>query len=174
MQFLKYTFGILAAFFGLLFIASGIFMISQGYAAKAEVKAEIAAEKITIPIAQRPDGSVDEVVVDVVPEQYRGKLVVDAMTLNLQRKVILGHTLASTDGKRFSEMPRTLPKLDDAGTPVFDENGKPVMVPNTARDIWVTSTTLQTELMQAYLALKISDLVMGIGALVIALGAFVF
>ena len=148
-------------------------MVTQGYAAKAEVKAEIAAEKITIPSAERPDGSVDEVVADVVPEQYQGKPVVDATTARLQRRVILGHTLASTEGKRFAEMPRTVPKLDDAGNPVLDENGQAVMVPNTARDLWITSTTLQTALMQGYLALKIADLVMGLGALIAALGVFV-
>ena len=171
MTFYKRSLWVLTAFFGLLFMLSGVVMITQGYAAKTEVKNEIAAEKLTIPAAERPDGSRDEVVLKEVPAEYRGAAVTDAAGLRYMRAVIRGHTLNSTGGKTFSEMPRTIPKLDEAGNPVLDEDGKSVMVPNTARDLWITSTTLQTALMQGYLALKVADLVTGVGALAIALGA---
>lgn len=43
-------------------------------------------------------------------------------------------------------MPRQVQKLDTNGKPVLASDGKPIMVDNTARDIWVTATTLRTAL----------------------------
>jgi hypothetical protein len=51
-----------------------------------------------------------------------------------------------TGGKTFAEMPRQIPKLDETGNQVVGETRKPVMVPNAARDIWITATTLITAL----------------------------
>lgn len=67
-------------------------------------------------------------------------------TLKAQADIIREHTLKATGGKTFSEMPRQIPKLDEKGNPVADKDGKPVMVANTARDIWITATTLRTAL----------------------------
>ena len=47
-----------------------------------------------------------------------------------------------TEGKTFAEMPRRIPKLDVEGKPILGEDGKPAMTANTARDIWITATTL--------------------------------
>ena len=67
-------------------------------------------------------------------------------SLKSQADVIRKHVLESTGGKTFAEMPRQIPKVDENNVPVLDNDGKPVMVANTARDIWITATTLMTAL----------------------------
>lgn len=41
-------------------------------------------------------------------------------------------------------MSRQIPKLDVEGKPILGEDGRPAMTVNTARDIWITATTLIT------------------------------
>ena len=68
-----------------------------------------------------------------------------------------------TGGKTFSEMPRQIPKLDDNGDPVLDTEGNPVMVANTAHDIWITATTLITALHLGVLTYVFSGMVLLFG-----------
>lgn len=68
------------------------------------------------------------------------------LTLKAQADIIRKHTLGMTGGKTYAEMPRQIPKLDAGGNPVLGDDGKPVMVANTARDIWITAMTLVTAL----------------------------
>src|SRR5215211_2831282 len=65
-----------------------------------------------------------------------------------QADVIREHVLSLTGGKTYAELAR-----DD---------------PN--RNTYLQSITLRTALMESYLAFKISDLVVGIGAIVVLLG----
>ena len=67
-------------------------------------------------------------------------------TLKAQADIIREHTLKMTDNETFAEMPRQIPKLDVEGNPILDEDSKPAMTENTARDIWITATTLITAL----------------------------
>ena len=73
-------------------------------------------------------------------------LVRGPFTLKAQADIIREHTLKRTDGKTYAEMPRQIPQVDEAGEPVLDADGEPVMVPNEARTIWITATTLITAL----------------------------
>lgn len=84
-------------------------------------------------------------------------------TLNAQADIIRTHTLRMTDGKTFAEMPREIPKLDEAGNQVVDEAGRPVMAPNTARDIWITATTLITALNLGLITYAFSGLIILFG-----------
>lgn len=68
------------------------------------------------------------------------------LTLKSQADVIRAHTLKKTDGKTYAEMPRQVAKLDEQGVPVLDAEGKPVMVANEVRDLWITVTTITTAL----------------------------
>src|SRR3990172_9809504 len=64
----------------------------------------------------------------------------DPMTLKAQADVIRKHTLKATKDKTYAEMPQQVAKLDASGSAVLDNDGKPILVPNAARNIWVTAT----------------------------------
>src|SRR3989344_6094057 len=137
------------------FVGAGTLMTVQGFQAQNDVKASVAAEKISLGVAEKADGPRDEVVAEFVPTAYQGMTLADVNkpeALLWERNIIRGHTLTSTKGQVFAEMPRSIPKLDAAGNQMLDENGKPVMLLNTARDIWTQSTALQSALLQGYMA----------------------
>ena len=113
----------LAIIVGLVLVGSGVWGLTFTY--KNVVK-----ENITTP---------DDASIPSVP--VRGPF-----TLKAQADIIRKHTLKMTDSKTFAEMPRQIPKLDMEGKPILDENNKPAMTANTARDIWITATTLITAL----------------------------
>lgn len=123
MKKLLITSSILAVITGLLMVSGGLWGISFTYK-------NVAQEKITTP----SDATISNTPV-------RGPL-----TLKSQADIIRHHTLATTGGKTYAEMPRQVQKVDADNKPVVDEKGAPVMVPNTARDMWLTATTLTTAL----------------------------
>ena len=63
-------------------------------------------------------------------------------------------------------------KLDENGNQIRDTEGKPVMEANTARDIWITATTLTTALNMGILAYAVSGFVLLTGIMVIGFGLF--
>ena len=65
-----------------------------------------------------------------------------------QADVIRAHILETTDGKTYAELDREDPN----------------------RALYLNSVTLRTALMESYLAFKVSDLVVGLGAIVVLLG----
>lgn len=98
------------------------------------------------------------------------KLVKGPFTLKSQAEVIRKHTLSMTDGKTYAEMPRQISKLDEGGQVILGEDGNPIMVANTARDIWITSTTLTNALNLGILAYMFSIVVLLNGLVLIILG----
>jgi hypothetical protein len=87
-----------------------------------------------------------------------------------QAAIIEHHQLDSTEGLRYSEMPRQIASVDEAGAPVLDADGAPVMVSNAARASWVTATTLITALNVGLLAYALAAFAMVIGIAMIASG----
>ena len=85
------------------------------------------------------------------------------MTLMAQSDIIREHTLKTTGGKTYAEMPRQIAKVDAEGKPVLDDKGAPVMGPNTARDMWITATSLTTALHLAVFSYVFSGLVILFG-----------
>ena len=75
--------------------------------------------------------------------------VTGAAEAKAQADVIWKHVLEQTGGKTYAELDRTDP----------------------LRDTYLQSVTLRTALMESYLAFKVADLVMGIGLIVVLLGA---
>ena len=67
-------------------------------------------------------------------------------------------------------MPRQIPKLNTDNSVVLGEDGKPIMLANTARDIWVTATTLTTALNLAIISYALSGLVLVLGIAFIFIG----
>lgn len=84
-------------------------------------------------------------------------------TLKAQADIIREHTLKTTGGKTYAEMPRQIPKEDESGNPILDENGKPMMTANTDRDIWITATTLVTALNLGVVTYAFSSLILLLG-----------
>lgn len=111
-------------------IIAGFVLVGSGVWGIAFTYTNVARENITTP----DDASIPGVSV-------RGPF-----TLKAQADIIRVHTLRMTEGKTFAEMPRQIPKLDENGKPILGEDGKAVMMANTARDIWITATTLITAL----------------------------
>ncbi len=138
-------------------ITAGVILIVGGLWGIYFTYKNITQEKIITP----SDASISE-------QPVRGPF-----TLKAQADIIREHTLKSTGGKTFAEMPRQIPKVDENGKSVFDAEGKPVMVPNTARDIWITATTLITALNLGILTYVFSGLIVLFGCVSIWTG-FVF
>ncbi len=131
---------VLAIVVGSLMVAGGVWGIVFTYN-------NIARENITTPA----DASIPNVPV-------RGPL-----TLKSQADIIRFHTLRITKGETYSQMPQKVSKLDSNGNPILDDKGAIVMVPNDARNIWVTATTLTTALNLGIITYVFSALVVCFG-----------
>lgn len=92
------------------------------------------------------------------------------LTLKAQADIIRVHTLKATSGKTFAEMPRSIPQLDDKGRQVVGKDGKPIMVDNAARNIWIIATTLTTALYFGILAYAFSAFAIFVGIVFICFG----
>ena len=90
-----------------------------------------------------------------------------------QSDIITHHQLDRTGGLYYSEMPRQVPQLDEAGNPVLDANGEPVMVPNADRTSWLDATTLTTALNLGIISYAVSAMAMVVGV-TLALVGYVF
>lgn len=139
-------------------IVAGVTMISGGLWGIVFTYKNVAQENITTPT----DASVPGVPV-------RGPF-----TLKAQADIIRTHTLKTTGGKTYAEMPRQIAKLDSTGSPILDENGKPAMAPNTARDMWITATTLTTALNLGIVTYAFSGLILLFGLISIWTGVIFY
>src|SRR3989344_6287841 len=113
-----------------LAIVAGVVLVGGGIWGATFTYQNIARENITTP---------EDAAIPGVP--VRGPF-----TLKAQADIIRTHVLNTTGGQTYAEMPRQIPKVDESSNPVLDENGEPVMVANTTRDLWITATTLITAL----------------------------
>jgi len=105
----------------------------------------------------------------VIPEaDVRGPL-----TMWAQADIITKHQLERTGGLYYSQMPREVPAVDEAGQPILDENGEQVMVPNEARASWIDATALTTALSLGIISYALSAMAIAVGAALILTG-FVF
>jgi|GEM_PF-422098 len=122
-----------AVILGLMFIGAGAYMVSEGLSAKNDVRDTLVAEQVTT----AKDASIPNVPVD------------DSATALSQANIIREHSLTTTGGKTYAQLPR-----DD---------------PNRA--VYLDGVTLRTALTQAYMGFKVADLVMGVGVIVLVVGA---
>ncbi len=85
---------------GVIFLAGGVYMISEGQSAKNQVRDAIVAENIITP----EDASIPNVQVN------------SAATARVQADIIETHYLESTDGKTYAELDRDDPARETAFT----------------------------------------------------------
>ncbi len=137
-----------------LAVGAGILLVVGGLWSITFIYKNIAQEKIVTPA----DASIPE------------KAVRGPFTLKAQADIIREHTLKSTGGKTYAEMPQQIPKLDENDQQVLGADGKPVMVANSARNIWITATTLITALNLGILTYVFSGLILLFGCISIWTG----
>src|SRR5215204_3857644 len=154
-KFFKYG-GLIAS---IVLIAFGIGAVYTGFDGRDRVQSDLAREQIV----GTPHSTIPNQLVDTGSEAQAFAAVM--------RK----HTLEATGGKTYAQMERF---VDKSGKPTNDEQaaavdpktGEPMA--NQARNIWVTSTALQTALNTAYFAEGVATfaIVMGIAMLLSGVG----
>ncbi len=133
----------------------GLGSIGGGVAGAVYTYNQAATENVVTP----DDASISEA-------DVRGPL-----TMKAQVDIIRDHTLERTGGLYYAEMPRSVERLDENGNVVLDENGEPVMVPNSARDIWLTATNLTTALNLGIMAYALAAFAVVVGLALVVNGA---
>jgi hypothetical protein len=153
---MKKAFPIALLIFGLVFVGSGIYMVTQGVGAKNLVRSELLAQNITT----TPDASIPNVQVQ------------DAATAKSMADIIDHHAREATGGKTYSEMGRFLAKdggdTSDETLALLDASGQPVS--NPLRNVAFQASSLRTSLYTSVMAFKVADLVMGLGLMILVLG----
>ena len=137
-----------------LVVLVGIIVVLAGFGGVVFTYQNVTREKIVTP----EDASIPNAAVR------------DPMTLKAQADAIRKHTLKTTKDKTYAEMPQQVAKVDATGSAVLDKDGKPVMVPNAARNIWVTATTLTTSLNLGIMAYMLSGFAIIFGLVLVWLG----
>src|ERR1051325_7721398 len=149
---------LLALTFG---VAGGV-MLKQG----ADTHKQVVSALVSKDIVGTPDSSIPNVRVH------------DMRTAKAMADIIHHHTLTATNGKTYAEMPRFATAdgkgTNDPAAALKNDGGKPV--DNPLRSLYLTGVELRTSLYESVIALGISQLVMGLGALLIvaAIGTALF
>lgn len=155
---MKKAFPIALVVLGLILAAAGVYTLTRGLDARAQVRDALVAQNIVTP----DDASLPGVQVN------------DAASAKSMAQVIDKHALESTEGLTYSEMGRFMVEGGDpAGTndeaeAVIGDNGQPV--PNPMRNVAFQASALQTSLYASVMGFEVATLVMGLGALIGVLG----
>ena len=155
---MRKLFPILLIVVGMAFIGGGGYTIYRGFDARDQVRDELVAQAITTP----EDASIPGVLVD------------DVASAKSMAEIIGHHAEESTGGLTYSEMGRFMAANGDpAGTSdesaaLLGDDGKPV--PNGLRNVAFQAASLRTSLYTSVMAFEVSNLVLGIGALLLVLG----
>ena len=143
---------------GVSTLAAGLGLVGLGLWARRDVRRGLERERILSAPGSKPPSAP----------------VLDAAAARSLAEVIRDTTLSSTGGTTYGETPSY---VDAEGRPTADRalaaldpvTGEPLQNPQLA--LWLQSTTLQTALMQAYLAQRLAELTLGLGAVLVGVGA---
>jgi hypothetical protein len=132
---------------------AGVGLVGVGLWARREARRALARERI-VGVADAP--------------------VTTASAARALAETIRANTIEDTGGRTYAEVE---PYVDPEGNPTSDaaraakdeRTGQAVESPQ--HDLWIQSTALQTALMQAYVAFRLAELTVAIGAAFIAVGA---
>jgi hypothetical protein len=155
---MKKLFPILLIVVGLAFVGGGGYTIYRGLDARDQVRDELIAQNITTP----EDATIPNARVD------------DVQTARSMANIIDVHARESSDGLTYAELGRFMAANGDvAGTSneadaLLDDSGKPV--PNGLRNSAFQASALRTSLYTSVMAFEVSNLVLGIGVLLLVLG----
>jgi hypothetical protein len=155
---MKKTFALILVVVGVGFIGGGVYTTLRGLDAKAHVREELVAQRITTP----EDASIPNAPVD------------DAATAHAMAQIINVHAAEATGGQTYATMGRFLAAdggdTSDEALALKDEEGNPVA--NPARNSWVTAVAITTALNTSYMAeqLSIFGLVVGVALLLTGVG----
>jgi hypothetical protein len=153
---MKKTFALILVVVGVGFIGGGVYTTLRGLDAKAHVREELVAQKITTP----EDASIPNAPVD------------DAATAHAMAQIINVHAAEATGGQTYATMGRFLAAdggdTSDEALALKDDEGNPVA--NPLRNVAFQAMALQTSLHASHLAFEVSNLVIGVGVMVLVLG----
>ena len=136
---------------------AGLGFVGVGLWARREVRRALAQERIvSTSDAPRPN-----------------ELVTTGAAAKAMAEIIRRHTVEATSGRTYAEIDAYVdgdgePTNDPEQAVTDDRTGKPVENPEHA--LWVQSTTLQAALMQAYMASRLAELTVALGAAFVAAG----
>jgi hypothetical protein len=154
----KKLFPIMLIVLGVVFLGAGVYTVARGFDAKDQVKDELVAQNITTP----DDASIPGVLVN---SPSRARSMAD---------IIDTHAREGADGLTYSELGRFMAANGDvAGTSNEDEalkgaDGKPVA--NALRNTAFQASALRTSLYTSVMAFEVSNLVIGLGLMILVLG----
>lgn len=155
---MKKLFPILLIVLGVVFLGAGVYTVSRGFDARDQVRGELVAQNITTP----EDASIPNVRVDSVS------------TARSMADIIDTHARDGAGGLSYSEMGRFMAAngdvagTSDEGAALIGDDGKPVA--NALRNTAFQASALRTSLYTSVMAFEVSNLVAGLGLMILVLG----
>jgi hypothetical protein len=153
---MKKAFPIALMVLGLVFLGAGVYTANRGFDARDQVRDELIAQRITTP----EDASIPNARVD------------SAATARSMADIIGKHADESTGGKTYAELGRFLAvgggDTNDEAKALKGADGKPVA--NPIRTVAFQASSLRTSLYTSVMAFNVADLVVGLAAMMAALG----
>jgi hypothetical protein len=136
---------------------AGLVFVGTGLWGRREVRRALARERILHPAL--PDAR---------------SAVTSASRARSLAELIRQSTVDATAGRTYAEIEPYLdaggaPTADSANAALDERTGQPVANPDAS--LWMQSTTLQTALMQAYMAFRVSESTVALGAVLVVAGA---
>ena len=136
---------------------AGAAFIGTGLWGRRETRCALARERIELPVEDGGSAS----------------RLLTAPAVRTASELIRRNTLAATGDRTYAEIEPYLdaerkPTADQAHAALDERTGAPVENPDHA--LWIQSTTLQAALQQAYIAFRLSELTVALGAAFIAAG----
>lgn len=146
---MKKAFPISLMLIGLVFLAAGVYTVTRGFDARAQVRDELVAQSIVTP----EDASIPNAQVK------------DADTAQAMADIIGVHANEATGGRSYAELGRFLTPdggdTSDEAEALKDADGNPVA--NPVRNLAFTASALRTSLYTSVMAFNVADLVVGLG-----------
>lgn len=153
---MKKLFPIALMVLGVVFLGAGAYTVNRGLEAKDEVRAELVAQNITTP----GDASIPGVVVN------------SPATAKSMADIIDKHARAATGDRTYAELGRFLAKdggdTNDEAQAAVGADGRPVA--NPVRNVAFQASALRTSLLTSVMAFNLTDLVVGLGLMILVLG----